>query len=166
MFPGKRLHRIWAGERFSSVFSSEVSDLVFLCLGFFFWSQICSLRLVFPRHAHLHDGRWLLPIQQPPATVMSVLHARRVAYTRQGDHFLDRCVWVTACLPRHSWRFFNGSEVFRQISATNEVSGGSACTPATAPPNAGPSFGFCFMLFFLVCSQFASVMLKSYWTIC
>jgi len=39
---------------------------------------------------------------------------------------------------------------------------------ATAPPDAGPRFGFCFRVFydvFLVFSQSASMMLKSYWTI-
>jgi hypothetical protein len=39
---------------------------------------------------------------------------------------------------------------------------------ATAPPNSGLDVGFCFrvFMFFLVCLQFASVMLKCYWTIC
>jgi hypothetical protein len=40
-----------------------------------------------------------------------------------------------------------------------------------APFNAGLDVGFCFRVFmffffFVVCSQFASVMLKCYWTIC
>jgi hypothetical protein len=40
---------------------------------------------------------------------------------------------------------------------------------ATMPPNAGLDVCFCFrvlIFFFLVCSQFAFVMLKYYWTIC
>jgi hypothetical protein len=43
-------------------------------------------------------------------------------------------------------------------------------SPATAPPDASPNLCFCFRLFYFVflvfSSQFASVMLKSYWTIC
>jgi hypothetical protein len=88
--------------------------------------------------------------------VVPVLHARRVAYTRQGGHSLDRCVWVTACLPGCGWGFFSGSEVFRRISDAAEVSGGSACSTHTVAgdgdTNAGLGLGFClgfFMLFFL-----------------
>jgi hypothetical protein len=54
MSPDRRLHEIWVGELLSGVFFSRVSNLVFLCLVFFLWSQICSLRLVFLRHAPLH----------------------------------------------------------------------------------------------------------------
>jgi len=109
MFPGRRLHRIWVGKRLSDVFSGRIYDLVFLCLGFFLWSRICSLQLVFPRHAPLHGGPRLLPVQQPPATIVPVLHARRVAYTRQGGHSLDQRVWVTTCLLERGWGIFGGS---------------------------------------------------------
>jgi hypothetical protein len=39
MFPGRRFQGIWVGERLSGMFSSGVSDLVFLYFGFFLWSH-------------------------------------------------------------------------------------------------------------------------------
>jgi hypothetical protein len=111
-------------ERLFGVFSHGVFKLVFLRLVFFLWSQICSFRLVFPRHMPLHVGRLFLPVQQPPTTALLVLHARRVAYTRQGSLSLDRRVWVTACLPRCNWGFFDGFEVFQRVSVADEVFGG------------------------------------------
>jgi hypothetical protein len=156
------------------VFFSRVSDLVFLCFGFFPWSQICSLRLVFPRHEPLHVSCWLLPIQQSSTTTVPVLHTRRVAYTRQGGHSLDQSVWIMTCLPRRSWGFFGGFEVFQRIFAAEEVSGGDACTTRIVT-DAGATrrqsrfwllFRVVFYYYFLFSSQSASMMLKCYWTIC
>jgi hypothetical protein len=51
--------------------------------------------------------------------------------------------------------FFDGSEVFRRVSAAEEVSGGGSwSTRVTAPPNAGLDVGFCFRVFMFFSSVF------------
>jgi hypothetical protein len=121
MFPDRRLHEIWVGKQFSIVFFGGVFDMIFLCLGFFLWSQIYSLRPVLPKHAPLYGGRWLIPVQQPPATAMPILHDRC-----QRGYSLDWRLWVIDYLSWRSWGFFSGSEVFQRIFVVEEVSGGSA----------------------------------------
>jgi hypothetical protein len=142
------------GSDFLVCFFGGVSNLIFICLGFFLWCQICSLRRILPRHAPHHSGRRLLPVQQPPATAVSVLHARRMAYTRQGSLSLVWHVWVMACLPRRGWRFFCRSEVFWWISDVEEVSGGVACTAGDGATRRRSRFVFfvlgCFISFFSV----------------
>jgi hypothetical protein len=135
-------------------------------------SQICSFRLVFSRRASPRRS----PVSFGPATSShghAVLHARCATCTRQGSLSLDQRVWVTACFPGCGWGFFSGSEVFRRVFCCR---GGlwwrhtvckhrfqRRCHPT--PVSMLASVLGC-LRFFLVCLQFASVMLKCYWTIC
>jgi hypothetical protein len=71
-------------------FSSSVSGVP---------SQIYCLLPGSIRHAPLHWFPSLLPVQSPPTTAVSVLHARHVACTRQGGLLLGPRVWATFSLP-------------------------------------------------------------------
>jgi hypothetical protein len=168
MFPGRRLHRIWVGERLSGVFSSGVSDLVFFCFGFFIWSQICSLRLVFPWHASFVADFFRSSSLQPQSCPFFTLgawltHAREVT------------PWTGAC---GSWLVFQGA--VGDFSADQRSSNGfllqrrSPVAMRAAGDDATwrhSPFWLLFRVFyvffsFLFFSQLASMMLKCYWTIC
>jgi hypothetical protein len=123
MFPGRRLHGLWVGERLFGVFFRR-------SFFFFFCSSSVESDLLtlagFLKTRGLHSGRRFLSVQQPPATAVPVLHTRRMAYTRQWSLSLDPRVWVTTCLLGCSWGFFDGSKVFRRVSTAEEVFGGGA----------------------------------------
>jgi len=142
MFPGRRLHGIWVGERLSSVFSNEVSNLVCLCFGFFLWSRIYSLRLVFPRHR---------------LSMVVADFFRSSSFQPRPCQFFTLGGWPTCAREVTPWTGACGSRLVFQ---------GACSTRVVAPLDAGPNFGFClgrFMFYFF--SQSASVMLKCYWTI-
>jgi hypothetical protein len=112
MFTGRRLHEIWVRERLSGMHSAKFLTMIFFFL--FFKSQTYSLRLGFRRRA---SPRWSPASSGPPASSHSHVGS---SCSVLGQHALGRSLLGPARMG-HNWWFVGGSEVFRRLSAVEEI---------------------------------------------